>query len=325
MKRARHVVAACAIAVAVAVPSTPAGAEGTIGRVGWWTRNPAAGAPEGGMNVSHGPDGAVSVGAVQIISTTALTDAFIIFPEESGIQADSAQLQVCLTPNDWKAGDAQPYAEAPKPECEGASIAMKRTASASTWAAEVTSLLGDLEEEGKLSLMIVPAGPATVPVAFEVRLGKPTFNANPVPRAASPSSSGSGTFTSGSGGTTSSGSSDSFDSSTPSSGTGSSVDAAPTGAATFSSPVVVSGPVSASAPAAPTTADGAAGAPPVTDGSDGTGELAALPSQAATGVVTPSGNHAVQAMFFVFLATLAGAGAGFGRWFLRRRSDSAFA
>jgi hypothetical protein len=84
---------------------------------------------------------------------------------------------------------------------------------------------------------------------------------------------------------------------------------------------------------APTTADGAAGAPTVTDAAPAEttattapAELAALPTQAALGAAASSGGNAVQAIFFVILATIAGVGAGAGRWYLRSRNpDTTFA
>ena len=317
-----------AIGVSAFAGSGPALAAegGTITETGWWSRNPAANAPEEGLNVSNAADGPVAVAAVKISASTALQDAVLVLPEDGGIQADSAKLQVCTTPNDWSSGPNQAWADAPRAECESeGSVELTRTASSSTWAADVTSLLSDIEEEGSVSLMIVPAGAATVPVAFEVRFQAPTFTS----KAAASSTTG-----------------DAFAGSTeyaPAGGSATSSDVSSSSASTsggesgnssFGSATFVpsnTAPTAVAAPAAPVTADGAAGASssPATDAaapSSGPAEFGALPTQADI-ASSSSGNSTVQALFFVVLATIAGVGAGAGRYMLRRRSDdfSAFA
>jgi len=297
-------------------------AGGSITKVGWWTRSPAARAPDGGFNVGNAADGPVSVAAVEVSSSTGLKRATLVLTEEGGIQADSAKLAVCATPNEWDAGAAQPMADAPKAECDSGQVELARNASSSTWAADVSSLLSDIEDEGVVSLMIVPSGAAAVPVAFEVRFQKPELSSEV--SASSSSTDFSSEFSSGDG-SSSFGSSDSGSSSSAggfSNSTGnSSSDLSTFGPTTFNSSATV-------APVAPTAADGAAGAvSPAGDGAAGgttattaPAELAALPTQAGTGAAVGGGNHAVQALFFVFLATIAGTAAGAGRWFVRNRT-----
>ena len=317
----RRVVAAAFVVLLILLNAPARGAAGgVISQVGWWTRNPAAAAPEDGMNVGSAPDGPVSVGAVEITSSTGLSRAVLILAEEGGIQADSAKLAVCITPNEWTAGGAQPMAEAPKAECESNKVELARNASSSTWAADVTTLVGDLEDEGSVSLMIVPAGDATVPVGFEVRFKKPELSSE----ASASSPSASADFSSDFSSDTGSSSDSSASSGAFSSGTGSSS----SGSSTFTPTFEASAP---SAPVAPTTADGAAGAPaataPVaeTTATTAPAELAAVPTQAALGGGA-SGGSAVQAIFFVIIATIAGAGAGATRWYIRSRNpESTFA
>lgn len=311
----------------VASVITPLGAAhaaegGVISKVGWFTRNPAASAPEDGFNVGNAPDGPVSVAAIEVTSTTGLRRAVLILAEEGGIQADSAKLAVCMTPNEWNAGPAQPMDAAPKAECESNQVELSRNAASSSWAADVTSLVGDIEDEGSVSLMVVPSGDAAVPLGFEVRFQKPQLSSE-----ASESSSTTTDFssdfasgdTSSSGETTSSGGGFSG-------GSGTTMSDSSTFAPTFETSATP-------APVAPTTADGAAGAPAVTDAAPAEttattvpAELAAIPTQAGLGAGTSGGGSAVQAIFFVVLATIAGVGAGAGRWYIRSRNpDTTFA
>ena len=297
--------AALAVAVVVGAPATVGGQEAaTITKVGWWSRNPAAQAPEGGFHVSASPDGsAISVAAIEVRAATALQSAIIILDEEAQILGDQAALQVCATPNEWKAGGGQPIDEAPKPECAGGAIALRRNAASATWGADVTPLMAGIEDEGSVSLMIVPST-ATTPAAYEVRFKKPTLQAT----AAESSTSDDDTTT------------------FPSSAGGSTSDFGNSGISSPTFAPSVPDTTASVAPVAPTTADGAAGASPVTVASDtapATGELASLPTQASAAVAAGEGNAALQALFFVFVATIAGVGGGFARWFVRRRNPDA--
>lgn len=299
---------------------------GAITKSGWWTRNPAASAPDDGLNVGNAPDGPVSVAAVEIASSTGLSRAVLILTEEGGIQADSAKLAVCVTPNDWDAGAAQPMAAAPKAECETNQVELARNASSSTWAADVTTLVSDIDEEGSVSLMIVPSGNATVPVGFEVRFQKPELSSDAAESSTTPTDFSSDFSSSDSSSSDSSSSGGSSSGGGFSGGTGTTMSDSSTFAPTFDASATP-------APVAPTTADGAAGAPVASDAppADTTAttapaELAAIPTQAALGAATSGGGSTVQAIFFVIVATIAGVGAGAGRWYLRSRNpDTTFA
>ncbi|HVM09085.1 MAG TPA: hypothetical protein VM345_11515 [Acidimicrobiales bacterium] len=297
-----------------AAPSSAASP--SITKVGWWSRNPTSSAPEDAFNVANAPDGPVSVGAVEISGSGSVSSAVLILEEAGGIQNESAKLQVCPTPNAWNAGGPQPFGEAPKAECDQGKVELTRNGASSTWAADVAPLLGDLSRSGRVSLMVVPGGAAAVPVGFDVRFAKVTLSAT---SSSAPDTSASDTPTTTGGFSGSSGNnvSDSPDSSS---------------GASFEAPATI-------APAVPTTADGIAGVQPSPlDGagaadtaSDGSGagaaaaspdQLAAVPTQASAGVTTGTGNATLQAIFFVAVALLAGAGAGGGRWFLRERYSS---
>lgn len=149
----------------------------SISDVGWWTSNPAASAPEGGLAVSAGPSGTISVGAVRVLLLVDRIDtARLSLAEEGGLQAGGAQLQVCATPNAWSAGPKQPMAAAPKAECEGGTAELKRSAEG-VWSADVSSLLTPDGDDREVSLMVVPAGSGSVPVGFEVRFNPPAIEA----------------------------------------------------------------------------------------------------------------------------------------------------
>lgn len=298
------------LGVADAVPGRAAEAA-SITKLGWWTRNPASQAPADGFNVQRAPDGAVSLAAVEVVAGDRLQSATLILTESGGVRQGDAVLQVCATPNVWKAGPAQPWAEAPKPECERAGVDLTRNATSGTWAADVLSLLNDIDD-GPVSLMVVPKASA-VPVGFDIQFRAPQLDAEADPDAGSSgfsfdggSSSSSGSF---------SGSGSSGGGSTSSFGGGS-----------FGGGSFEPGP-SSFTPAG----DVATEAPPAPEGDvvadAGADESAAIPfpNSLAQAGSSGGGNRVLQMFFFVALSTIAAVGAGVGRRWMRERQPDAIA
>lgn len=156
------------------VPATAADAA-TIPRTGWWTRNPVASAPDGGFDVSMGPDGApLSIAALEVAARGTVTRAVLTLAEDGGIAQQDAALVVCVTTGEWTSGAAQPMEDAPVAACGAStSVTMTRNTATSTWAADVTPLLGGVARDGTASLMVVPAVSTAAPLGFDVRLRPP--------------------------------------------------------------------------------------------------------------------------------------------------------
>lgn len=312
------VVAGAATSLGLGLGANPAPAAAqeagaSISDVGWWTSNPAASAPEGGLAVSAGPGGTISVGAVRVLLLVDRVDsARLSLAEEGGLQTGGAQLQVCATPNAWSAGPKQPMAAAPKAECEGGKAELKRSAEG-VWSADVSSLLTPEGDESQVSLMVVPAGSGSVPVGFEVRFNPPAIEATGTSDDASSSfdtseftsSDGSGGAGSGAAGTGSSGGFGSapFGPSFSSPSTGPSPVAVPSFSSDQTSGTFESSPTASGAAAAtalePTTAEPSvlARARPALDGG--------RPSRVGQG------------LFFVLISLVVGAAVGFGHARLR--------
>lgn len=304
MRRTLGTAAAVAVAsLAVTVAGTGAGgaeSAADISKVGWWTRNPAAQAPADGFNVGRAPDGASSQAALEVVGRDRLRTATLILKEAGGVRQDAAVLQVCPTPNVWKKGGAQPWAESPKPECERASADLTRNATAGTWAGDVRSLLADIED-GPVSLMIVPKASA-VPIGFEIQFQAPELQAEAEP------SSGSDRFGFGGGSGSSSGS---F---TPGSTSGGG--SSPSGS--FTPSFDPSPPL---APALDDVAPTTEPAPEVTGDarSDSEQGFVPFPRAAAADGTGESGNKLLQSIFFVAVSAVTAVAAGFGRRLLRQR------
>jgi hypothetical protein len=282
-----------------------------ISGVGWWSSSPAASAPAGGIAVQAGPNGStVSQAAVEVTTSTSSIDkAVLVLTEEGGVQAASAALQVCPTPNAWEPAEKGAAADAPKPECDRGKAPLTRDGATATWSADVRSLLLDAEEGDEVSLMIVPAGAGAVPVGFEVRFQKPVLDATGGAPASSPS------FSSADGSSSSTTSSSDTASSSSSS---SSFDGGSGGFSSFSS--------SASAPSGPLPSFAA----PSSFVADTGVEVAAAPADEAAVAEaiapapaspfraiaptssTSAGNRGAQALFFLAVASVVGIAVGVG-------------
>lgn len=171
MKRAGLTVALFVVAL-VGLP-TPASAASVIA-VGWWTRSPAASAPEGGITVSNAPDGPVSVAAVRVdLGTTGVSSATITLAQTGGAAPAGAQLVVCVVGDSWKAEPGAALDAAPATSCTGTSTAL--VANGETWSANVADLVG--EARGTLSFAVVPsAGSGGL---WDLQFDKPQFQGTP--------------------------------------------------------------------------------------------------------------------------------------------------
>jgi hypothetical protein len=316
--RAAAVLALAAVASLAVAPPLVGGAGAAdqaaiISGVGWWTSSPAASAPAGGIAVQAGPNGStVSQAAVEVTTSTSSIDkAVLVLTEEGGVQAASAALQVCPTPNAWEPAEKGDAADAPKPECDRGKAPLTRDGATATWSADVRSLLLDAEEGDEVSLMIVPAGAGAVPVGFEVRFQKPVLDATGGASTSSPSFSSTE-------GSSSSSAPSSSDTASSSSSSSSSFEGASGSFSSFSS--------SASAPSGPLPSFAA----PSSFVADTGVEVAAAPADeaAVAEAIAPTpaspfraiaptsstsgGNRGAQALFFLAVASVVGIAVGVG-------------
>ena len=160
-----------AVLVLLALVHVPTAASAaSITGVGWWTRSPAASAPEGGIAVSNAPDGPVSVAAVRVdLGTTGVSSGTITLPQSGGAAPAGAQLVVCVTGNGWSADAPGAIADAPATTCDGTSTAL--VANGTTWTANVGDLIG--ESTGVMAFAVVPStGSSGI---WELQFATPTF------------------------------------------------------------------------------------------------------------------------------------------------------
>ena len=131
---------AAALWGAAALASAPAArAQGAaVVGVGWWTRQPAAGARNGGFQVANAPDGAYSEAALRVrVDSPSLTKAVLVLNEGGGLRQDSAAIQVCPTSSTWGQADPGSWDQAPQADCRRQAVKLDRNASQSTWSANV--------------------------------------------------------------------------------------------------------------------------------------------------------------------------------------------
>lgn len=178
--RARLVVAACAAVALLPVPAPPASASATIADVGWWSRQPGAAAkPAGGFEVAEAPDDDVSVAALRIRVPDRLARAMLVLRETGGVRPESAALRVCVTTASWTPANPGAFAQRPAANCAGGGIALARASTGGTWVADVRNVL---PAGSTVSLMIVPAPPASgLPVdGFQVAFAGAVLDAEAV-------------------------------------------------------------------------------------------------------------------------------------------------
>lgn len=167
---------AAATLVLLAVLVMPTASAANVAGVGWWTRSPAASAPEGGIAVSNAPDGPVSVAAVRVdLGETGVTSGTLTLPQSGGAAPAGAQLAVCVIGDGWKAEAGGAMESAPATTCDGTSTAL--VANGETWTASVTDLIG--ESTGTVAFAVVPTtGSAGI---WELQFDKPAFQGTAKP------------------------------------------------------------------------------------------------------------------------------------------------
>lgn len=132
----------------------PSASSATVTAVGWWTRSPAASAPEGGLTVANAPDGPVSVAALRIdVGSAGVSRGTLTLPQSGGTAPGGAQLVACVVGDGWTAEPAGALGDAPATVCTGTAAAL--TVDDASWTADVSDLIGDAR--GSVSLGIVPA------------------------------------------------------------------------------------------------------------------------------------------------------------------------
>ena len=316
--RRSAVLALAAVVTLVLATAVAASAQAaaSISAVGWWTTNPAASSPEGGLAVSAGPNGAISVSALRVqLSVDDIDAATLTLKEAGGVQQSNAQLQVCTTPNAWSSGPKQSFDKAPKPECDVEKAALARSPEG-VWTADVSSLLASSEDGEDVALMIVPAGNGVVPVGFEVQFAPPAIDAT-------------GTSTASGNGSASSFDSSEFASPSQDSGGTGSDDFSSTGSSSFDSPSSFGSSTFTPAPSSPVPSFSSAQASGTFESSPTASETAAAAVTAAPSAegdvplavpaVAPGErkSRAGQALFFVLVSAIIGVGVGFGHARLR--------
>jgi hypothetical protein len=301
-------------AAAALVLAVPHAATAGVDTVGWFTRNPTASAPDGGLQVANAPDGIVSYGAISVTEEgDTITRATLTLKEEGqGLNAAGATLRACPAAGSFKAGQGA-LADGPKADCAIGSAELTRDGEG-VWTGDVTSVLsGDAP-----ALAVVPAEGAGV---FQVSFAPPDLA---VEADASSGSSSLDSFdasefggSSGGGSSSSSSSSSSFDDFSSSSGSGSSFSGGSSGSfdstaggSTFDASSFAAAPATPPVPAEGAAAVDAAAEPELAGGT-------AMPTRrrvAGTAAsATTSGNTGAQFFFFVLAAAVIGTGAGIGR------------
>ena len=304
----RRLLAVVGVAV-LGILALPTSATAGVDKVGWFTRNPAASAPEGGIEVANAPDGVVSYGAVSVTEEAdTITAATLTLTEVGGINAAGAALQVCPAAGSFPAGKAT-LADGPKADCLLGKVALTKDGTGA-WSADVTSLL----QGENPAVAIVPADGAGL---FSVSFGPPdvAVEADGEGGSGLESSFDASEFGGSDGGDSSTSfdsSSSSSDFSLDSSSSSSSFGSGDSGLGTFSPSTFDAGTSSGvgTGDAVATTGDAAAEAAPTELASPiapRRQNLAGAPASAT------SGGSGVQFVFFVLTAAVIGTGAGFAR------------
>lgn len=316
----RRILAAATLAAVVGLSVGPADA--AVAAVGWWSRNPTASAPEGGMQVARGLDGTISFGAVRAVENAEDIESATLTLQESGqaLNGSGASLQACPAAGTWEPGKGD-FADAPLADCKAGSVALQRNAEG-LWTGDVTSVLTGSSP----AVAVVPGEGATV---FQVSFGAPKLDVTMRTSSGSGSSSSTSSSTDfsdfTSGGSSSSGSSSSG-------GSSGSSDFSSSGSSTFepSSSSSFAGSTGSTGSFAPsfeptTTAapeEVAAGPEAAATSEAGSGDAASTfrARPAAAPPLAAGGNRWAQFGLFLVIAAVIGTVAGFGRNRLTARS-----
>lgn len=315
----RRILATLAVAAAI-VLAVPAPANAGVQTVGWFTRNPAASAPEGGVQVANAPDGMVSFGAIAVFEETdSITKATLTLKETGqNLNAAAAKLQACPAAGTFKGGKGT-FADGPKADCLVGKVELVRDPTG-TWTGEVTSVLrGD-----PAAIAVVPADGAGV---FQLGFAPPEIAVEADAGGSGLESSFDASEFGGSGDSGASGSSSSFSNSESGSGStsggssfdssfGSSFSSSSASPSTFdaSSAAITTGGGLAADPGAPTaTAVAPTDASAPAEVAGGTNLPTRRNLTPAAAASTRNGNAGVQFLFFALTAAVIGTGAGFAR------------
>ncbi|HUF31632.1 MAG TPA: hypothetical protein VMN58_00310 [Acidimicrobiales bacterium] len=149
--------------------------------VGWWTRSPAQGAPDGGFAVANAPDGPLTVAALAVPGSDGATSASLEVVETGGLGQDGASIEVCVASTPWTPIEGGALADAPEADCDAGQATLERDGPSARWRADLTGLLAGTV--GDLSVVLRPAqgeGPIG-PSPFDVRFAQPSFTVVGVP------------------------------------------------------------------------------------------------------------------------------------------------
>lgn len=181
MKRAALAAFLGLVLVAASAAPPVGAAAGDVTATGWWSRNPGQSAPAGGGAVALAPDGPVTVTAIRIDAAEGLSSATLSLVETGGVGQASGGIAACVAADDWEPAEGGALSDAPATECDDG-IVLERDADASTWTADISSLVADAE--GSVTVALVPSGgddPLAPP--FDIRFAAPVVEAVPAPDA----------------------------------------------------------------------------------------------------------------------------------------------
>lgn len=175
-----------ALAVLVVVGLAGPGEAEPARSVGWWTRQPAASAPDGGFAVGAAPDGALSVAAVGLpLDAQAVT---LTATESESVNGATASLAVCPTDPNWTAVAGGALADAPDPQCDEGSVAFVR-GDDGTWRADLTPLTSSAAVQAVIIVPVAPTGPVPLTLGYTVSFEPPDLAVVARPGDSSPPSS----------------------------------------------------------------------------------------------------------------------------------------
>lgn len=247
----------------------------SIGDVSWWSRNPAATAPEGGATLSNALDGPVSVAAVELDLEDGVTSATLSLPRTGGLGDGSAVIVGCVIPAGWAPSAGESLDDAPAAGCEGTSVEF--TLADDVLSANVGGLVSG--RTGTVGIFLTPADGETAP--WQATYDPPTLQATAKPAATTTTTSRSTPTTA-----------------RPTTTTSRSFAPPTTRAVTTTRPAITT---------TTTTEAGAIGPPPSSTTPTSSFELA---QGVGVGGSDGEGRPIAQAVFFIVVAALVGAGAG---------------
>jgi hypothetical protein len=171
MRRRVFVAGVIGVALVLVLPGA-ARADVPVTQVGWWTRSPTPPTvPDGGISVAAAPDGELTVGAVLIDTGGGASGTSLRLVEGTGgAGAELAAIQVCPTSASWTPVAGGAMADAPKDECDTATVPMTR-GDDGTWTADVQALVDG--KTGNIGLIVKPASDA---VAFQLSFAPPAVD-----------------------------------------------------------------------------------------------------------------------------------------------------